>query len=63
MEEYLTPDELLARWRNVISPWTLKNWRYQGKGPDFAKIGGKVFYPVKAVEEYEKKQVRKPGKK
>lgn len=30
----------------VIAPQTFANWRYQGRGPRFVKIGNRVFYPA-----------------
>jgi hypothetical protein len=60
--DMLTAAELLARWKNAHSKWTLRNWRYQKKGPDYVKIGGKIFYPIKAVEQYERRQMKKAKK-
>jgi hypothetical protein len=52
-EEFLTIDELLARWKNQYAKQTLADWRAQGKGPKFKKIGKKVLYRIKDVIEYE----------
>lgn len=51
--KYLKPDELVARWGGAISRETLANWRAQGRGPGFVKLGGRVVYPLARVEEYE----------
>ena len=36
---WLTQEELAERWRK--SPRTLANYRAQGKGPTYSKMGGK----------------------
>lgn len=41
--ELLTPEEAAEFLR--ISPRTLSNWRMQGKGPAYRKIGARVVYP------------------
>lgn len=55
---YLTPDELCARYKGTINARTLANWRASGDGPAFTKIGGRVLYPVAAVEKWEKKRTK-----
>jgi Helix-turn-helix domain len=42
---------LSRRWR--ISPRTLEQWRWQGRGPRFLKIGGRVLYRLIDIEAYE----------
>ncbi len=42
---------LARRW--LMSPRTLEQWRWQGRGPRFLKIGGRVIYPLSEVEAYE----------
>lgn len=54
-EVFLTPEELSARYNKKISVRTLANWRWQGKGPEYQKTGGKVLYPLSSIIEYEKK--------
>ena len=49
----LQPQELVKRWRNLISLGTLANWRSNGTGPKFLKIGGRVLYRRVDVEAYE----------
>lgn len=56
--EYLTPAELLARWRHTVGAQTLANWRAQGKGPAFVKIGTRVLYPLARVAQWEEKNMR-----
>ena len=43
--------QLAERWG--ISPRTLEQWRWQGKGPKYLKIGGRVVYRLQDVEHYE----------
>lgn len=39
--------------RYDMHPVSLSNWRVQGKGPPFIKVGKKIFYPIELVETYE----------
>ena len=48
----LKPEELAHRWR--ISAVTLANWRSEGKGPPYIKMG-QVLYDLVDVEKYEAK--------
>lgn len=47
----LTQEQLAARWH--MSPRTLEQWRWLGKGPRFLKIGARVLYDEPDVEDYE----------
>jgi predicted DNA-binding transcriptional regulator AlpA len=49
--KHLNQLELAHRW--AISPRTLERWRWQGEGPRFIKIGGRVVYRVEDIEAYE----------
>ena len=51
----LTQEQLAERWH--ISPRTLEQWRWLGKGPKFLKIGARVLYDVTEVEAYEAGQL------
>lgn len=51
--------ELSRRWR--LSPRTLERWRFQGTGPQYLKVGGRVVYRLEDVEAYEAKQLRAAG--
>lgn len=53
-DEYLTPEELIRRYRSTISTGTLANWRSRGEGPAYTKIGGKVLYALGALVEWER---------
>lgn len=48
---HLDQNGLAQRW--LISPRTLEQWRWQGRGPRYLKIGGRVIYPLSEVEAYE----------
>ncbi|MCL1826433.1 MAG: DNA-binding protein [Candidatus Cloacimonetes bacterium] len=52
--EFLTPSELVKRWKNVISEKTLANWRSQHLGPTYKKLGGKIVYLIDDITEYER---------
>lgn len=54
---FFTPSELAERWS--VSVGTLKNWRFQGRGPDFIRLsskGGPVIYRLSTIEAYELQQ-------
>lgn len=51
--QYLTPDELKQRWKGRVSLKTLANWRHNGTGPVFTRVGGAVLYPLHEVVRYE----------
>ncbi|RLP22148.1 helix-turn-helix domain-containing protein [Mesorhizobium sp. YM1C-6-2] len=53
-QTYLYQHELALRWR--VSPRTLERWRWQKTGPIYTKIGGKVLYAIRDVEDYEKRR-------
>lgn len=48
---YLTPKQLADRWS--ITTGTLANWRSQGRGPAFGRIGSRVRYRVEDVTAFE----------
>jgi predicted site-specific integrase-resolvase len=51
----MTQEQLANRWH--MSPRTLEQWRWLGKGPKFLKIGAHVIYRDEDVEDYEKEQL------
>ena len=53
--EMLSQDQLADRWQ--ISPRTLEQWRWLGKGPKFLKIGARVLYRGVDIAAYEQAQV------
>lgn len=42
-----------------VSEHTLQYWRQHAKGPDYAKLGKSVYYPVDGVVEWVSANVRK----
>lgn len=57
--ELLSVDDLISRWRGQVKATTLATWRSRKLGPPYIKVGGRVLYPTKAVEEYERRNTRK----
>jgi len=55
-KKYLSVEEVAKRYDGLISVRTLNNWRTQGNGPAFVKLGGKVAYPLDKLIEWEAKQ-------
>jgi hypothetical protein len=51
--KYLSAAEVVQRWGGAVTTGTLANWRTQGKGPPFVKLGSKVRYPVAPLEAWE----------
>ena len=49
--QHLNQTGLAERWR--VSERTLEQWRWQGKGPHYLKIGGRVVYRLEDVEAFE----------
>lgn len=47
----LDQKDLAERW--LISPRTLEQWRWQGRGPRYLKIGGRVIYRLSDIEAFE----------
>jgi hypothetical protein len=54
---FINNEQLARRWH--LSPRTLERWRWEGIGPHYLKIGGRVVYQLSEVEEYEQAYVRK----
>ena len=48
---FLTPDDLATRWSTT--PNTLSQWRWNGRGPQFFKLGRRVLYKLQDVERFE----------
>jgi hypothetical protein len=49
--QHFDQKNLAKRW--LISPRTLEQWRWQGRGPRYLKIGGRVVYRVSDIEAFE----------
>jgi predicted site-specific integrase-resolvase len=60
MQKLLTPSQLSERWS--INVGTLRNWRSQGKGLPFLKLGtgkgSRVMYRIEDVENFENKHFK-----
>ena len=54
MSDFLTPKELVSRWRGSVNIRTLANWRAKKTGPKYIKAGRQILYDVKHVEQWEK---------
>jgi len=51
IQKFLNEKEVAARWGMSVK--TLQAWRISGNGPKYAKLGGKVRYPIESVEAFE----------
>lgn len=56
--DFLTPDQLVARWMGQVASATLATWRSRGNGPRFVKVGGRVLYRTADVIAWEAKNTR-----
>jgi hypothetical protein len=54
--QHLDQKGLAERWKR--SPRTLEQWRWQGKGPQYLKIGSRVLYRLEDIERYEADHLR-----
>jgi hypothetical protein len=50
--QHLNQKGLAERW--LISPRTLEQWRWQGRGPRYVKVGSRVIYRLSDIEAFEK---------
>jgi len=57
-EEQFLNEKELAELLNIKSE-TLRNWRWDGRGPIFIKIGSNVRYRMSDIEEYINGRIRK----
>ena len=53
---HLNQVELARRWS--LSHRTLERWRWEGRGPRYLKIGGRIVYRLSDIEAYEAVQQR-----
>lgn len=49
---HLNQVELARRW--ALSHRTLERWRWEGNGPRYLKVGGRVLYRLEDVEAFER---------
>jgi hypothetical protein len=54
--QHLNQAQLARRWQ--MSQRSLERWRWEGKGPPFIKIGGRVVYRLEDIETFEAQQRR-----
>ena len=45
---HLNQKGLAERWQ--MSPRTLEQWRWQGRGPRYLKIGGRIIYRLEDID-------------
>lgn len=57
-EEFLSVEQLVARWQCKVTSATLATWRSRGHGPKFVKVGGRVLYRLSDVVAWESKNTR-----
>lgn len=55
-QELVTPNVLANRWNIKIR--TLSQWRWNGRGPQFLKLGGRILYRIQDIEAFEINNLR-----
>ncbi|RYC10552.1 helix-turn-helix transcriptional regulator [Nocardioides zhouii] len=58
VEDWLTPEDVVALLRGALSLGTLRNYRSARVGPAYIRIGRAVFYPRAEVSAWLAEQVR-----
>ena len=53
----ITASDLAKRWD--MNYHTLANWRAQGRGPKYIKVGGGVYYYLSDIQKMERKLRKK----
>jgi hypothetical protein len=53
---YLTPNDLVERYKGKVTIRTLANWRSSGISPPYTKINGRVLYPLDDLEQWESRR-------
>lgn len=56
MSDLITPSKLAERWSVNVA--TLSQWRWNGKGPKYLKLGGRILYRINDINDFENRQVR-----
>ncbi|OJW47172.1 MAG: hypothetical protein BGO67_03600 [Alphaproteobacteria bacterium 41-28] len=51
-----TPEDLAARWN--VTTATLSQWRWNGRGPRFFKMGKGIRYRLSDIEHFEEQNIR-----
>jgi predicted site-specific integrase-resolvase len=54
---YLTPKQLAKRWKVKVA--TLRQWRWNGKGPLYSKVGKRILYWPHDINAFEKSKRRR----
>ena len=55
-KKYLTPPEVVERFRGAVTESTLAQWRHKKTGPGYTKIGSKILYPLNEIEKWEEEK-------
>jgi hypothetical protein len=57
---YLTPGELVSRFRNGVTLTTFANWRAnpESDGPPYTKIGRAILYRIDLLQEWERTRTK-----
>ena len=53
---YLTPSDLVDRYKGKVTVRTLANWRSSGISPPYTKVNGRILYPLDQLESWEQKR-------
>ena len=56
-EKRLTLEDLAERWNVPLA--TLSQWRWNGLGPDYMKLGKHIVYRLREIERFEAEKLRR----
>ncbi len=54
-KELVTPSVLASRWNIHVK--TLSQWRWNGRGPQFLKLGRAIMYRLQDIEAFEQERL------
>ena len=61
MQQYVNEDEVAQLTRLAVQ--TLRNWRHQRRGFPYIKLGRRVLYPLKDIEQFLEERIIRPEAK
>lgn len=56
-EVHLTPEDLANRWNVPLA--TLSQWRWNGLGPPYLRLGKHIAYRLREIEAFEEKHLQR----
>ena len=54
VRRYLTPSEVVQRYRQQLTLGTLRNWRSKRIGPSYVRVGKSILYAAASLDEWDR---------